>query len=795
MGVLPWFLSYAAGLCLMPYLPLETVHLGLIGILAVVAWAMRNRPWLFPASAGIFFFVSGLLFYSLSISPPVDPSHLVHHVDEEVASLHGRILDMARYPDGRGRIDLEILSLGPEGVRQGVHGRMQLFFGESHEDEREILPGDLVWLRTRLRHPTLFGSPGEFNYPRYLCTRNIHVTGYLKSLHEMAVAPQAVPWYSPDFFRRLRFKLTSRIFRQDDARSALTAALLVGDKSRLLPEQRETLARGGISHLFSISGLHLGLVAGYGYHLLLLGWRRSERLLLYFPPRRYLPLALIPLLLFYVMVTGGALPTLRAFFMAFVGVLLWLSGWRTRPLNLVWAVAFIFLLAQPLLIFDVSFQLSFAAVTAIVACVGRWSSFCRGYPRCLRWFCLLGVTTLVASLATLPLVLAHFHLLAPAGLLTNFIAVPVIALLALPLGLVAVAFLPLWPTASQWLLSIVHFLVGMVQNMVDWMINWPLLAGWRLFFSPWQIWCLALAVLMLMLPLRSRYAWTGRIAVIGLCMGGFLWCLSPSVDARVLTVTAVSVGQGDATLLSLGNRHHILVDGGGLYSDMFDVGERLVAPALGYVGVRRLDAVVLTHDHPDHRKGLAFILENFEVDQFWTTPSTDLSASMLGTVLDRRRIPVRHFEPGWTFIDCFAPYTLSIFQPPSHLKKENDRSLVIYAGLGEAGVMLTGDLERAGVEQLLLYPFPGAVCLLKMPHHGSAGSLPAKLIDYVQPGMVFVSAGRDNVYRLPAAEVLEVLREDGIPLLRTDTQGTLRWTTDGQTQRVEIWEGTQFRPI
>jgi competence protein ComEC len=120
---------------------------------------------------------------------------------------------------------------------------------------------------------------------------------------------------------------------------------------------------------------------------------------------------------------------------------------------------------------------------------------------------------------------------------------------------------------------------------------------------------------------------------------------------------------------------------------------------------------------------------------------------------------------------------------------------VIYAGLGEAGVMLTGDLERAGVEQLLLYPFPGAVCLLKMPHHGSAGSLPAKLIDYVQPGMVFVSAGRDNVYRLPAAEVLEVLREDGIPLLRTDTQGTLRWTTDGQTQRVEIWEGTQFRPI
>jgi len=670
MGVLPWLLSYTAGLCLMPYLPLETVHIGFFGVLAFVVWAMRNSSRLFPVSAGIFFFAAGLLFYSLSVSPPVDPSHIVHHVDEEAANLHGRILDLVRYPDGRGRIDLEILSLKTEGVHQGVHGRMRVFFGESQEDKRELLPGDLVWLRTRMRHPALFGTPGEFNYPRYLCARNIHVTGYLKSLHDMAVAPQSVPWYSPDFFRRLRFRLASTIFRQDDARSALTAALLVGDKSRLLPEQRETLARGGIAHLFSISGLHLGLVAGYGYHLLLLGWRRSERLLLNFPPRRYLPLALIPLLLFYVMVTGGALPALRAFFMAFTGVLLWLSGWRTRPLNLVWAAAFIFLLAQPLLIFDVSFQLSFAAVTAIVACVGRWSSFCRDYPRCLRWLCLLGVTTLVATLATLPLVLSHFHLLAPAGLLTNFVAVPVIALLALPLGLVAVAFLPVWSTASQWLLSIVNFLVGMVQDMVSWVIDWPIFGGWRLFFSPGQIWCLALAVLVLVLPLHWRYVWAGRIAAIGLCLGGFLWSLSPAVNAPYLAVTAVSVGQGDASLLSLGNRHHILIDGGGLYSDTFDVGERLVAPALGYVGVRRLDAVVLTHDHPDHRKGLAFILENFEVGQFWTTPTTDLAASPLGAVLARRSIPIRYFGPGWTVVDRFAPYKLNIFQPPLHLSRE-----------------------------------------------------------------------------------------------------------------------------
>ncbi len=779
----------------MPYLPLETVHIGLIGVLAFMAWAVRKRPRLFLVSAGGFFFASGLFSYSISISPPVDPSHLVHYVDGKAASFHGRIVDMVHYPDGRGRVDLEVHSLEREGARRKVHGRMRLFFGESPEDQRAILPGDLVWLRTRMRHPSLFGTPGEFNYPRYLSARSIYVTGYLKSLHEMAVAPQDVPWYSADFFRRLRFRLASMIVRQDDDQSVLTAALLVGDKSRLLPQQREILSRGGISHLFSISGLHLGLVACYGYHLLLLGWRRSESLLLHFPPRRYLPLALTPVLLFYVMLTGGALPTLRAFFMAVVGILLWMSGWRTHPLNLVWAAAFVFLLAQPLLIFDVSFQLSFAAVTAIVACVGRWSSFCEDYSRSLRWFCLLGVTTLVASLATLPLVLANFHLLAPAGLLTNFIAVPVIALLALPLGLVAVVLLPLWPTASQLLLSIVHPLLGMVQEVTGWLIDWPFLGGWRLFFSPGQLWCLALVVAALILPLRLTHAYAGRVAAVGLCLVFFLWSFSPSGHTRRLTVTAVSVGQGDATLLSFGGRRHILIDGGGLYSDTFDVGERLVAPALGHLGVHRLDAVVLTHDHPDHRKGLEFILENFEVDQFWTPSTTELSTSALGDLLARRGIPIRHFEPGWTVIDRFAPYKLNIFQPPLHLSRENDRSLVLQAELDEKSVLLTGDLERAGIEQLLLQPFPGAVCLLKMPHHGSAGSLPGKLVDHVKPEMAFVSSGRDNRYRLPAAEVLEVLREDGIPLLRTDTQGTLRWSTDGQTHRAEVWERGQFRPI
>jgi len=119
----------------------------------------------------------------------------------------------------------------------------------------------------------------------------------------------------------------------------------------------------------------------------------------------------------------------------------------------------------------------------------------------------------------------------------------------------------------------------------------------------------------------------------------------------------------------------------------------------------------------------------------------------------------------------------------------------LQAELDEKGVLLTGDLERAGVEQLLLQPLPGAVCLLKMPHHGSAGSSPGTLIEQVQPEMAFVSVGRDNVYRLPAAEVLEALREEDIPLWRTDTQGTLRWSTDGRTQRLEIWDGEQFRRI
>ena len=123
----------------------------------------------------------------------------------------------------------------------------------------------------------------------------------------------------------------------------------------------------------------------------------------------------------------------------------------------------------------------------------------------------------------------------------------------------------------------------------------------------------------------------------------------------------------------------------------------------------------------------------------------------------------------------------------------NDRSLVLYAREGRMGVLLTGDLEADGVTQLLADPPPGPVSLLKLPHHGSSHSLPGRLVARFRPVAAFASAGFGNSYRLPAAKVVNALCARGIPLYRTDLDGTVRFRTRGGSWEASGWGQGLFR--
>ena len=226
-------------------------------------------------------------------------------------------------------------------------------------------------------------------------------------------------------------------------------------------------------------------------------------------------------------------------------------------------------------------------------------------------------------------------------------------------------------------------------------------------------------------------------------------------------------------LLQNNSRQAILVDGGGLYSPHFDVGERLLAPALGLLGVDALSAIVLTHDHPDHRKGLYFVLEHFPVEQFWAGSTLADLDPRLRQIVVAKGIDFHQITTGWVAADLWKDGTMMTFRAAGPGLDKNDASLAVYLQNGADGMLLTGDLEAVGVGQLLASGLPGPVSLLKLPHHGSRYSGSERLIEQLNPRYCLVSAGYCNRYRLPAAKLVAYLAENEIPLFRTDLQGTV----------------------
>jgi competence protein ComEC len=412
----------------------------------------------------------------------------------------------------------------------------------------------------------------------------------------------------------------------------------------------------------------------------------------------------------------------------------------------------------------------------------RWQARLDGQPAWLRSIGLLLLTTVAATLATTPIVLWHFHQIAPAGLITNLPAVPLVTWGAVPAGLAGALLIPLAPWLSDLCFALSGEVVALTVRVTEWCLALPGMQAVTLHIS----WLEGLGSLLLtaaLLPLSDRRQ---RLALAGTAL---LLILLPLPGQARLKVVALSVGQGDATLLSLDDDRHYLIDGGGLTGSTVDIGQRLVAPALGRLGVHRLTGIILTHDHPDHSAGLPFVLEHFAVDGFWSALPAEQLEPRIARALLGRGIPVHTLTEGWHRFDGDAGTTFDLYVPPQEAEDLNDRSIVVHAAAGGEGVLLPGDLAVQGIARMCAAGLPAPVTLLKLPHHGSRGSQPEHLLDRLQPGLAFVSAGKDNPYRLPHPASVAACAERGVPLYRTDHQGTLSFTSDGRRWQVQCFTG------
>ena len=784
------FVATVFGLALAPLgsLGLPFAGLILLGVLSCLAWQRRKS---YPLVLFFLFFLLANLRYPLAFPDRRDV--------DEIDALNKRIVVVATVTQvdslfgGRTRVDLRATRLSFRGEAEALPlsapFQVRLYIAAG---TKSLLPGDKVRVYSRLRKPRLFGTPGEFNWLRQLAGQGIAMTAWIKHTDEIEVLARKTNSLIRVLYHwkgRVASLITSIMPAAD---AALVRSLILGE-GRVIPDQeRNVLASAGISHLFAISGLHLGLIGWGLFSLFSRLYRAFPRLLACLPPQRVLPFLLIPILFGYLMLTGDAVATRRAFALVVLGAAFLSMRYHVNALQLLISLAFLSLLLNPLQLWQAGWQLSFAGAAGIVFWHPRFSMLGKGRSVLLRYPVQLLMVTGAATLTTLPLVLFNFHLLAPAGILANLIAVPMVALLTLPTGLLGMAVLPLFQPVAEQLFLFDGFILNSLVRFSEWLVSLPGLGSHWLFLSRLQYLSVGLLVVALcgLATKPARKALLLLVALLPLAIGAWL---SPSSTVAPLTVTMFSVGQGESLLLQNHYGQTVLIDGGGLYGDRFDVGERLLAPALGELGVDRLDAVVLTHDHPDHRKGLLFILDHFKVGEVWVAkPLARLNAAFAAAVQHNKAV-LHVAETGWTELAFWRGNPLLVFSPAAGQLSENDSSLVVFSKLNsDNGILLTGDLEAKGVGILLQEEF-GPVSLLKLPHHGSRHSATRQLLDRFWPEGCLVSAGFRNRYNLPADTLVNYLEQEGIPLYRTDLQGTVRAVFSSGRWRFSLWKDGLFR--
>ena len=262
-----------------------------------------------------------------------------------------------------------------------------------------------------------------------------------------------------------------------------------------------------------------------------------------------------------------------------------------------------------------------------------------------------------------------------------------------------------------------------------------------------------------------------------------------------LCLSVLDVGQGDALLVSFPGQKHWLVDGGGSSGGGLDVGRKRLLPALRRLGVDHLEKVFMTHAHADHFEGLFAVLDSLTVDELWLPERRDLKprARALVQLSMRQEVALREAALGAVLLPPVGPARAELLYPLVGWREQlmdserglNNGSIVLRVALGEVSFLLTGDIEAAAEQALLVGSMLKRATVLKVPHHASKTSSTAAFVEAVDPLVAVAGIGKDNRFGFPHASVSARYLSRGTPLLWTARHGSLRLCTDGFALSVE----------
>ncbi|WP_028102534.1 DNA internalization-related competence protein ComEC/Rec2 [Pseudoduganella violaceinigra] len=644
----------------------------------------------------------------------------------------------------------------------------------------DVLPGERWRLKVRLQRPHGNANPYGFDYELWLLEQGIRATGYVRAEGANERLSGFVPT-AHNIVERARYAIRDRINAALPGAhyAGVIAALAMGDQRGIPQQDWQVFNRTGISHLISISGLHITMIAGLAAGLAGWLWRKS-----FFVPAWQLPLLLPAARLAviagflagwgYVALAGFGVPAQRTLYMlAVVAVSIWLD--RQSAISHILALAAgVVVVLDPWAVMWPGFWLSFGAVAAILyATMGRMTlapsqqavpGMVRSPERLERWrhnLRLAGLTQFAVTAGLVPLTILLFSQVSLASPLANAVAIPLVSLLVTPLALLG-CVLP-DPLAGP-VLQFAHWLLEVLLTGLQWLSDQPL-AVWAAPAPGWPVFAFALAGTMWLLAPRGwPLRWLGLACWLPLLAGR-----PESPPAGVLRVIAFDVGQGMALLVET-STHRLLYDTGPAYTPETNGGNRVILPYLRARGINALDGMIVTHSDSDHSGGALSILNDIRIG--WVLSSLPAGHPIVTTAAQHAHcVTGQAWEWDGVRFEMLQPTAASYADPGL---KTNARGCTLRIATTGASMLLPADIE-APQEAALVATMPEKLRanILLAPHHGSATSSTPAFLAAVHPQHGIFQAGYRNRYHHPRADVLQRYADLGAVTWRTDELGAI----------------------
>lgn len=575
--------------------------------------------------------------------------------------------------------------------------------------------------------------------------QGIGAVGYVKNKPQPSLINTTPSWQS---FTGIRQAIADKLGAtlKNTKNIGIIKALTIGVRHEISQQKWDVLRKTGVVHLLTISGLHIGFIAGLGYFLV---HAISVRLNIESAHKIAAIFAILSAF-FYATLAGFSLPTQRAVIMLSIAMTFLILQRNITSIKVLSLALASVLLFNPLVVMSPSFWLSFLAITLIIYCLSGRIGYVGYWKNTIK-------IHLVTATGLMPLLFLYFQQASIIAPLANFFMIPIISFIVVPLCLLGVPLLFLSTTLAHGIFTFVDTILQYLLQVLSAIAKLPFAT---LTLSSPTFYAITLALMGIFILFSPRGIPFHKLGLVLLLP--LLFSEHKKPKSAEVTMTLLDVGQGLSAVIETKN-HVLIYDTGSKYSKNYDMGSAVVLPFLRSKGINNIDTLLISHGDNDHIGGAKTIITNNTVQKILIGGKSNLL----------KQYAPKLCQAGQTWIWDKVEFT--ILSPVLNtFKGRNNNSCVLKIKANQRVILLTGDIEKPAEDWLVSnYASKLKSDLLIAPHHGSNTSSSWQFLQQVKPSTILIASGYHNRFAFPHQKVLKRYKTINAKTLNTAYSGAL----------------------